>query len=442
MDWKNEFKDKELTHDQAAMLIKSGDTIAASPAASFPLELVNALTKRDDIKNVNMYTALITTLPDFINPQHFGKINYHCLFMGPLERAILNTGMVTPVSLHFSTMVDFFKSKKFNAVFMEVSPPDEYGYMSIGPAAPMVGTDSFRHADKVIVQINPKVPFINGGDVYIHMDEVDAWCFQDRPVFEIPDTNPNECEQKIASFIEPMIPDKATIQLGIGQLANAIGNVLVNKKDLGIHTEILTPSMIELYKRGVVTGKYKEINKGKIITSFMLGKQHDYEFLHRNPVVEMHTTKYVNNPYIISQHKNMISVNNALSIDLTGQVASESIGFSQYSATGGQLDFVRGATMSEGGKSIIALNSTAKKGSISRIKITLDPGTAVTTPRSDVHYVVTEFGTACLKGKSIPERVIAMIKIAHPNFRDELSKQALEFKLIKPSDLYSLDKAA
>jgi 4-hydroxybutyrate CoA-transferase len=437
-----DYKELSVTLKEAVSVIKSGDKIAAGPAASFPLELMNALTKRDDIRDITLYTALITTLPDFINPENSGKINYHSLFMGPMERAVLSTGIITPISLHFHQMADYFREQELDAVLLEVSPPDEFGYMSLGPSAPMAGRSAFEHAKKVIVQINPNVPFLNGNDVHIHINETDFICEVERPLFELPDMEESGTEKDIASLISPMICDGATLQLGIGQLANAIGENLHDKKDLGVHTEMITPSMIELFKKGVITGRKKDINKGKMIASFLIGKEKDYEFLHRNPAVELHPTRYVNNPYIIGQHKNLISVNNALSADLTGQVSSESIGFKQFSATGGQLDFVRGASISRGGKSFITLESTAKKGTVSRITLAFEPGTAVTTPRSDVEFIVTEFGIADLKRKNIPQRVIEMIKIAHPKFRDELAKEAVEKGLVSASDTKKIDKAA
>lgn len=430
LNWKTEYEKKLVSLEEAASIVKSGDKIVAGPAASFPLELINAVSGRDDIKDVDLYSALITTLPDFINPDQGGRINYYPLFMGPLERGLFQTGCVTPISLHFSKMVEYFHKMEIDAVFFEVSPPNEFGYMSLGPCTPMVGRSVCKTAKKIIVQVNPNVPFIYGGDPHIHVNEVDLFCEVDRPLFEVPEMPVSDIEKQIASYIVPLIEDRATVQLGIGQLANAIGENLYEKKDLGIHTEVLTSSIINLFDKGVITGKYKNINKGKMVSAFMLGNRKDYRFINNNTAVEMYSTEYVNDPLVIAQNDNVISINNALSIDLTGQVSSESMGFTPFSGTGGQVDFVRGARMSKGGKSFIALQSTAKKGTISRIKLSLDPGTAVTTPRSDVQYVVTEYGIADLDQKTIPERTIEMIKIAHPDFREELAKGAVENKLI------------
>ena len=235
-----------------------------------------------------------------------------------------------------------------------------------------------------------------------------------------------------SELIADRIENGATIQLGIGNLPNAISEKLTDKKDLGVHTEMLTPSLINLYKKGVITGRKKTIHRDKMIAAFCIGTQDDYGFLHNNPAVEFHTTTYVNHPKVIAKNKNLVSVNNAISVDLTGQVASESIGFRQYSGTGGQLDFVRGAKYSEGGMSFIALKSTLDKSDYkkSRIVSFFPPGTVVTTPRADVQMIVTEYGIADLRNKTIPERVNQMISIAHPDFKEALAKEAVDSGLI------------
>jgi 4-hydroxybutyrate CoA-transferase len=422
--------------------VKSQDTIAAGPAAGFPLELINALSARPDIRDVQMYSALLVYLPDFLGQEQLGRIHYHSAFMGPVERMCMALGVVTPISVHFSRLSDFFGGKAVDTVFLEVSPPDDQGFMGIGPCAPMVGKSLLGNAKKVVVQVNPRVPRVTGPEVSLHLSEVDMLCEVDRPLFELPDLTPDAEEAAIAAHIAPFIPDGATLQLGIGKLANAVGDMLDSKRDLGIHTEVLTPSMVNLFEKGVITGTKKDLHPGKIVCTFCLGRTKDYEFLEKSGIVEMHPTKYVNNPYLIGRHKNFISVNSALAVDLTGQVAAEALGFEQYSATGGQLDFVRGAQMSEGGKSFIALKSTARKHTLSRIQLSLDPGTTVTTPRSDVQYIVTEFGVADLSLKSIPDRVKALIPIAHPAFREELARSAVEAGLIRTKDLGRLASAA
>lgn len=436
------YQSKRRSLQECVAHVRSGDQIAAGPTSSFPLELINALSAREDIQDVQLYSAMLVFLPDFLGPAQLGRIHYHCPFMGPVERMCMASGVITPVSVHFSRLSDFFESQRFDTIFLEVSPPDAQGFMSIGPCAPMVGTGTVRTAKRIVAQINPKVPRVSGPEVRLHLDDVDMLCEVDRGLFELPDMTPDAEEIAIAGHIAPLIPDGATLQLGIGRLANAVGDLLDGKRDLGIHTEVLTPSMVNLFEKGVITGVKKELHPGKILCSFCVGRNRDYDFLEKSGVVEMHPTHYINNPWRIGQHRNFISVNNALAVDLTGQVAAEALGFAQFSGTGGQLDFVRGSQLSEGGKSFIALKSTAKKHTLSRIQLSLDPGTAVTTPRSDVQYIVTEFGVADLSLKSIPDRVKALIAIAHPAFREELSRAAVEAGLIRIRNLGRIDSAA
>jgi len=444
MTWKKRYQDKLADYETAVASISSGSRIAAPPASSFPLELVNALSSREGLENVRFDSGLLMRLPDFMTPAQEGRIHYHSFFLGPLERLVRESYPITATSIHFSRLHENFSKGSLDAVFLEVSPPDEMGSMSLGPMGTLAGRAMIQAADRVIVQVNPHVPFIHGEDAHVHVDEVDFICDCDRPLFEVPDASPDAAEAKIADFISERIPDGATIQLGIGKLANAIGDRLLGKKDLGIHSEMLTPSLIRLIQEGVATGAKKELHRGKAVGGFSLGAKADYDFLHSNPQVEFYPVSYVNDPAVVAKHSNFISVNNALAIDLTGQAASESLGFSQFSGTGGQLDFVRGARMSHGGMSFLALKSTAGSGSglISRIRCTLDPGAVITTPRSDVQYIVTEYGIADLDRKSIPDRVRAMIAIAHPLFRDELSREAMASGLVSFSDLQGVKAAA
>lgn len=440
MTWRKKYQDKIVDYETAISSIKSNCRIAASPASSFPLELVNALSSRTDLQNVRLDSGLLMSLPDFITPEQEGRIHYHSIFLGPLERLVRKKHPITATSIHFSRLHEHFEAGSLAAVLLEVSPPNDSGAMSLGPMGAIAGRAMIDAASQVIVQVNTNVPFIHGEEAHVHMDEVDCICECDRPLFKVPDAVPDDEEAQIAHFISEQIPDGATIQLGIGKLANAIGDRLLGKKDLGIHSEMLTPSMIRLMKEGVVTGARKEINRGKAVGGFTMGAKADYDFLHNNPQVKFFPVSYVNDPAVVAKHSNFISVNNALSVDLTGQAASESLGFSQFSGTGGQLDFVRGARMSPGGKSFIALKSTAGSGNgrVSRIRCTLDPGAVITTPRSDVQYIVTEYGIADLDRKNIPERVRAMIAIAHPDFRYELSQEAITTGLVNFSDLQEM----
>ncbi|SCX76346.1 acetyl-CoA hydrolase/transferase family protein [Desulfoluna spongiiphila] len=444
MTWRQKYPDKFVDLTTAVAGIPPNSNIAAPPASSFPLELVNALSAREDLAGTQLQSGLLMRLPDFMSPEQKGRIMYKSFFLGPLERMIRDTVPIDAISIHFSRLHEAIGSKKYDAVLLEVSPPDVNGNMSLGPMGTLAGRAMIQAAKLVIAQINPRVPFIYGTHAHVHMDEVDMVCECNRPLFEAPDAQPDAMEEKIADIISERIPDGATIQLGIGRLANAIGERLLQKKDIGIHSEMLTPSLIRLMKEGVATGAKKELHPGQAIGGFTIGSQADYDFLHKNGNIQFYPVSYVNDPRVVAKHSNFISVNNSLTIDLTGQAVSESIGFNQFSGTGGQLDFVRGARMSKGGMSFLALKSTAgsEENPISRIQCTLNPGSVVTTPRSDVQYIVTEYGIADLDKKSIPERVRAMISIAHPMFRGDLAREAMESGLVTLGDLRSQKSAA
>lgn len=445
MSWRKTYEERLTTPEAIASALPKNATVFASPAASFPLELINAITGSPDTGTLNMYSALIMTLPDFLSPEQKGRVNYFCSFMGPIERMLLAQGdIVSPISIHFSRMHELSLYREFDASILEVSPPDENGYMSLGPSGTLVGHAALTTSKKIYCQVNDQTPYVFGNQAHVHVSEVAALCEVSRPCDELPATQPDAIEETIADLITARIPDGATLQLGIGKLADAIGDRLTEKKDLGIHTELLTPSMVRLYEMGVITGAKKELHKGKIISAFGMGTAKDYQFMHRNLAFEQHPASYVNDPNTIGAHSNFVSINNALAVDLTGQVSSESMGFQQHSATGGQLDFVRGARLSKGGQSFIALKSTSGSGDkrFSRIQLSFSPGTAVTTPRSDVQSIVTEYGIADLVDKSLPERVTALIAIAHPDFREELSRGAIEAGLISASALKEAQLAA
>ncbi|MCW7755295.1 hypothetical protein OOT00_15015 [Desulfobotulus sp. H1] len=442
--WKTIYQEKKRSLAESVSLVKSGHRVGVSPSASFPLEMINALSARDDLEGVRLDSGLLLFPPDFLRPDQSGRIDYHAFFMGPLERMALKAGLLEPASIHFSQLHEAFPEGSLDAAILEVSSPDAFGYMGLGPVGVLCGRSMIRAAQKVIVQVNSKVPRLYGSQARIHISEVDALSEVERPLFGVPASMPGDTDASIARMIAERIPNGATLQLGIGELAGAIGNYLDGHRDLGIHSEMLTPSIIRLFEKGVITGEKKTLHPREMVVGFCIASQKDYEFLDDNPAVAFHPVSYVNNPDIIGAHKNFVSVNNALSMDLTGQVSSESVGYRQFSGTGGQLDFVRGAGRSDGGMSFIAMHSTLDtgKGRVSRIRTSLEPGTAITTPRSDVHYVVTEYGIADLKNKSIPERVTALIGIAHPDFRESLAKEAVDVGLIRPAFLRRMNEAA
>jgi acyl-CoA hydrolase len=309
-----------------------------------------------------------------------------------------------------------------------VSRPDKHGYMSLG-----VSVDTARaaveSADLVLAEVNERMPRVHG-DSWVHVSEVDAIVEHTTPLAELPVPPKREEDEAMGHIIAGMIPDGSTIQLGIGGVPNAVAGSLMDHRDLGIHTEMFVDSMVDLIEAGVANGRKKTFHRGKAIFAFAAGSQRMYEFLDDNPYIESHPVSYTNAPANIARNDNLISVNSTIEIDLTGQCCSESLGSAQWSGTGGQHDFARGAFDSRGGKSIIAFYSTAKKGEVSRVVPMLRPGAVVTTPRTEVHWVVSENGAACLKGKSTAERARALIELAHPRFRDELTAAAKSLRYI------------
>jgi len=433
MGWKERFHERRVSLEEAASNIRSGDLVSVGAIAGFPLELVNAVTVRQGLEHVRFLTGLIMTFPDFLVQNISDRFTYLCLYMGPVERLFSEHGGIEPYSVHFSQVAMASGEVHQNVALLDVSPPNEFGFMCIGPGSSFMGKSLYTKADTVIAQVNPNVPCFPGTDMYIHVDEVDWFCDVDRPLFELPGIEDDPVQACIAELIAERIDDGSTLQLGFGKLANAIGEKLLDKKEIGIHTEFLTPSMIELYRRGVVTGRRKSLHPEKMIAAFCVGKGADYDFLHQNPAVEFYPASYVNDAQVIRKNRNFVSVNNALAVDLTGQVSSESMGFHQYSGTGGQVDFVRASRLCDNGQSYIALKSTAMVNGerMSRISAAFAPGTIVTTLRTDVQYIATEYGIADLVFKSIPERVNQMIAIAHPDYREELARQAVDGGLIK-----------
>ncbi|QZY54006.1 acetyl-CoA hydrolase/transferase family protein [Crassaminicella profunda] len=434
MDWKNEYKSKLVAFEEASKAIKSKDRIWISPTCSAPVDLVNALCKRyKELENVELSSGLLMHSFEFLKPAYKGHLNYHTFFLGPVERKMFPYGNVDIVSINFSNIDWFMKNiVKANVLLAEVSEPDENGYMSYGPLGTFCNDTVVEDADMIIVQVNKNVPYIYGEKNLVHVSKVNYICEKDHPIPELPQPPVSEIDKKIASHILPLIPDGSTIQIGLGGIANAVGYGLEDKKDLGVHTEMLTDSMVYLAKKGVINCKNKSHNQGKIICGFGLGNKELYEFLDKNELIHCAPISKVNNPIEIAKNDNFISINSCLMVDLTGQVASEAVGFNQYSCTGGQLDFVQGAGLSKGGKSFITLASTAKtkKGIQSKIVLSLPLGTAVTTPRSQVQFVVTEYGVADLYNKSIPDRAKELISIAHPDYREELTEQAKKAGII------------
>jgi 4-hydroxybutyrate CoA-transferase len=435
-NWKTDYQSKLVTASEAAASIKSGDWILLAPVNSMPIDILNALAARkEELHKVKIASNLMTYPFAFLNGDYAGHITYYSGYFGPVERMFHPLGNVVPFPMHLSkSSIALDIAGVSDVAMLEVTPPDERGYMNLGPCGVVYGRYAIGKCRKVIVQVNTKVPWVHGIENLVHVDEVDMIVEADHDLVPVPEIKITDVEKKIGENIAQHIPDGATIQLGIGGIPNAVAYFLHEKKDLGVHAEILSDAIAELAELGVITGRKKTLYPGKIVVGgLIIGTKRLLDFVDNNPAVLSMPIAMANHLDVIKQNDNLCSINAGLTVDLTGQVASETIGHTPYSATGGQLDFVRGAVASKGGKSFIALKatSTKKDGTLtSRIVLNMTPGTVITTPRQDVMYIVTEYGVADLYMKSVPDRVKAMISIAHPDFREELEKQAYDAGLL------------
>jgi 4-hydroxybutyrate CoA-transferase len=345
-------------------------------------------------------------------------------------REAVNDGRADFVPVHLSEIPDLVRSGDLavDVALIHVSRPDEHGFCSYGVGVECTKAAAER-ARTVIALVNRRMPR-SLGDSFIHASRLTHVVEADRPIRELPGAGRvGPVARAIGEHVAALIENGSTLQMGIGEIPDAVLLLLAGKRELGIHTEMFSDGVVELFERGVITGEAKTLHRGKIVASFVLGSKRTFDFLDNNPVVEFHPTDYVNDPFVIAQNERMVAINSALAVDLTGQVCADSIGCSIYSGCGGQLDFMRGAARSKGGKPIIALPSTAKEGRLSRIVDVLGAGSGVVTTRADVHYVVTEYGVASLHGRSLRERASALIEIAHPDFRAELRQAARTRKL-------------
>jgi len=432
------YRDKIISVEQAINLVKSNDTIVTGlGAAEAQLFMNNIHTIADKVENVTITNCLPTSSGEFLKPEYKNAFNIDGWFYAPgLRRAHKNGNIAfIPNHLHLAATKRLFHVKP-NIYVGAATMPDKHGYISLS-VSNTYERKMIEAADIVILEINPNYPR-TFGDVEIHYSEIDYLVEGDYEVPTLPDVPSSDKDRVIGKFIADMINDGDCIQLGIGGIPNAVAAFLKDKKDLGVHTEMMTSTMVELAKLGVINGSKKTLHKGKIVCTFALGNKELYDYIDDNPSVWILDGGYVNDPYTIGKVDNMVSINTTLEIDLTGQCASESIGPVQFSGTGGQADTAIGAQNSKNGRSIMALYSTAmvknretgEKEEISKIVPMLKPGAIVSLSRNDVDYVVTEYGVAALRGTNIRERVERLINIAHPKFRDELRKQAREIGLV------------
>lgn len=431
------YKQKLMSADEAAKLLESGDAIVAPLSNGQPLGLVNAVAKRireDNLTDILYVSGVDVRWFDLYHPDLVGKVTVESGFVAPATRHGIGQGMFTYTPCRLGETVDMIsRCRTVNACTMVVSPMDKHGFFSTGCNVDW-GWEAAKVSNPrvIIVEVNENMPRTHGNN-QLHISEVTAVIENHIPLVELPHIPVTDKDEKIGRFIADMIEDGSCIQIGIGSMPNSLANFLMDKKDLGIHSEMLTDSMIDLYEAGVITCSKKNFMPYKWIGSFALGTRKLYDFIHENPLVEMYSTKFVNDPYIIGKNDNMISVNGTMEVDLSGQCASESIGFTQYTGTGGQLDFVQGTWRSKGGKSFLTLYSTYtdKDGEVkSKIVPSLSNGMFITVSRTEVQYVVTEFGVANLKGQNLRTRVKELISIAHPDFRPWLEWQARKMNFI------------
>ncbi len=425
--WERIYHERMTTAEEAVKHITSGQRVFLTGNCSVPQKLLAALVRRaraGEVENVEIVQVLTVGDADYVSPDLEGKLRVNTLFISANVRRAVHEGRADFTPIFLSEIPDLFRSGDLplDVALVHVSPPDEHGFCSFGVEVGIT-KPAAESAKVVIAEVNDRMPRALG-DSFIHVSKIDHFVPVSYPLPELPQGSPGEVQMRIAQHIADLIPDGATLQLGIGGIPDAVLLYLRDKKDLGIHTEMFSDGVVTLVEAGVITNERKSIHRGKIIVGFVLGTQRLYDFVDNNAMVEFHPTDYVNDPFVIAQNDNMVAINSAIEVDLTGQVCADSIGPKFYSGVGGQVDFIRGAARSKGGKPIIALPSTAKGGTISRIVATLKPGAGVTTTRNDVHYVVTEYGVAYLHGKTIRQRVNALINIAHPDFRDELRYQA------------------
>jgi acyl-CoA hydrolase len=423
MSWIDLYKSKIVTAQEAVRVVKSGDRIFTSANSATPLLTMNALACRaDELMNVEINHLLLMGEDPLTKPGMERHFHHNSLFVGPGDRQSIAEGVSDYVPVHLSDVPELFRSGyiPLDVAFIHVSPPDAHGFMSLGVEC--AATKAAAEKAKIVVaQVNERMPRTLG-DVFIHVSRVHKIIECSEPLLELTPGRATEVEERIADFIAPLIEDGSTLQLGIGGIPDAVLARIDGKQHLGIHTEMISDGVMKAVESGIITSLNKTLHPGKVVTTFVMGSKSLYDYVNNNPLLEVHPCDYTNNPFIIAQNEKMVAINSSIEVDITGQVCSDSIGTKIYSGFGGQVDFIRGAAYSKGGKPIIALPSTTKKGEFSKIVPCLKAGAGVVTTRADVHYVVTEYGVASLHGKNIHQRAEALIAIAHPKFRSELEE--------------------
>ena len=426
-----------VTPLEAVDIISSGDRVFIQGGVATPQELVNAMAQRScDFRNVEIVHIHTEGTAPYTASDCRDSFTINSFFIGSNIRSTVKQGYAQYIPMFLSEIPALFRDNilPLDVALVQVSPPDKHGYCSLGVSVDVAIT-AVEEAKYVIAQINPKMPRTHG-DGLVHMRNFHAYCEVDMPIPEVIAGEPSSIEKSIGNNVAGLVEDGATLQMGIGGIPNAVLSCLKNHKDLGIHTEMFSDGIIDLVEGGIITGKYKKKHPYKIVSGFAMGSQRLYDFMDDNPEIAMLDIAYVNDTAVIRQNPKVTAINSAVEIDLTGQVCADSIGMNMYSGVGGQMDFIRGASLSKGGKPIIALSSTTNKG-LSKIAPVLKEGAGVVTTRAHVHYVVTEYGVANLYGKNLYERAKALTNIAHPDHREMLDKAAFD-RFGKKGELVSL----
>jgi len=429
--WQSRYRSKLSTPAAAVRAIRAGRRILIGSGAAEPTQLVGALVEHGDHLADNELVHLLTLGPaPYVRPEFAARFRHVAFFIGPNVREAVQEGRADFMPVFLSELPRLISSRRvsIDVALIQVSPPDAHGYVSLGVSVDIVRA-AVASASLVIAEVNPRMPRTHG-DSFLSVNDIALLVPVDSPVLELPLHEPDAVARVIGEHVAGLVPNGATVQTGIGRIPSAVLGALIHHHDLGMHTEMVSDAVIDLVQRGVINGKKKTLLPGKIVTSFVMGTRRLYDWVHDNPVLELRPSDFTNDPLIIARNERMVAINSALAVDLTGQIAADTVGGKFFSGIGGQVDFVRGAARSVGGKPVIALPSTARDGQVSRIQSEFDAGTGVVTSRGDVHFVVTEYGVADLWGKSVRERALALIDIAHPDHRGDLLSEGKARKYV------------
>ena len=420
------WKEKGVSPEEVLNFVKSGDRIFVHGAAATPTTLLDALVKKTNLEKVKLYHLHLSGPLAFVEPQFKNQFTSVSLFTGPGMRKPIEEGRAEYVPIFLSEIPSLFSEGfvPLDVAFLQLSPPDQHGFCTLGTSVDAAKAAA-ESAKIIIAEINEQMPTTHGNTV-VPFHKIKAFTVTNRPLHEHEITEPSQVESQIGDLVANLVEDGSTLQMGIGAIPDAVLSRLKSKQDLGIHTEMFSDRVVDLFESGAITNKKKNIHQYRLVTSFVSGSKKLFDFVHENPAIEFHPCDRTNDTHLIRKNEKVVAINSAIEIDLTGQVCADSMGHKIFSGIGGQMDFIRGATLSKNGKAIIALPSTAANGKISRISFALKEGAGVVTTRGHVRYVVTEFGAVNLFGKTLRERAELLISIAHPDFRNELRSQVAQ----------------